>query len=233
MLLMCVLVTMSTGSAQLMRAKPTYPRVMVGMAGVTENTAIGKYRRYVYDQISSTWMPNVKAHIDTLAQGVVQISFVIHQDGTVTDMDVLLGDDRLQLKAACEQAITEHAPYRQFDSPIVEGAGKITTERLFVTFTAENDPQHSQQLIAKLKADIPVLTTKLKELRQYDQDMRRRLDETIKWKDREAISSSTHYNQGQTNRDIAKLDNQLRSDKWELEYFEPPPEKPAPADVTD
>jgi hypothetical protein len=192
------------------------PVVTLGIAGLTD-PKVGAYNKYLSDVIGSYWYPEVKGDMDRLALGVVQIRFVVHHDGTITGMTVLLGDDLEPLRDACEHAITAPAPFKPFDDALSRQDEESYQE--WVTFTAEKDSEHRQGRIKQLKEAIPVLTKKLNDLVRYDAEARA------------AKVSPSHYDPDETRKAITKLRNQLDSDKWEIKFLEPPKDQPSLEDV--
>jgi outer membrane biosynthesis protein TonB len=93
-------------------------------------TELGKYKQRVYAAIGSYWYPAVDNQFSLLPVGVVHIQFVIHQDGSVSDLKILDGDTgNLQLlRSISQDSILKGAPYGPFTPGMIKEVGDSYTD---------------------------------------------------------------------------------------------------------
>jgi outer membrane biosynthesis protein TonB len=91
-------------------------------------TELGKYKQYVYSVVGSYWYPEIDKHFGLLGVGQVHIQFTIHSDGTLTDVAVLEGDDRDQLKTISKNALVAPAPFKPFSPAMIKEVGDSYTD---------------------------------------------------------------------------------------------------------
>ncbi len=93
-------------------------------------TDLGKYKQRVYAAIGAYWYPAVDNQFKLMPVGVVHLQFTIHEDGSVTDMNVLDGDtgDLQMLRAVSQDAVLKGAPYGPFTPVMKKEVGDSYTD---------------------------------------------------------------------------------------------------------
>ena len=91
-------------------------------------TELGKYKQYVYSVVGSYWYPSVDKAFGTIGVGVVHIKFTIHSDGTLSDVQVLEGDNLEILKNISTQALRSPAPFKPFNAAMIKQVGDSYTD---------------------------------------------------------------------------------------------------------
>ena len=103
-------------------------------------TALQKYKQYVYAIVGSYWFPEVNQSYGSIPAGTVQIKFVVHSDGTLTDISVLnegKGDGTI-LKKLSTGAMEAGAPFRPFNEALIKEVGKSYTDTFSFTIPAKD-----------------------------------------------------------------------------------------------
>jgi outer membrane biosynthesis protein TonB len=96
-------------------------------------TELGKYKQYLYTVVGSYWRPEIDQKASLIGVGVVTIRFTIHSDGTLSDVEVLDGNQLQILRDISRTALTSPAPFKPFTPGMIKelGADNFTEEYNF------------------------------------------------------------------------------------------------------
>ncbi|HEX4140731.1 MAG TPA: hypothetical protein VHY09_10320 [Candidatus Methylacidiphilales bacterium] len=93
-------------------------------------TDLGKYKQYVYEVVGSYWYPQIDQKFGTIGVGSVHIQFTIHKDGTLSDVQVLDGDNSnlLILRDVSLNSLRSPAPFKPFSPSMIKEVGDSYTD---------------------------------------------------------------------------------------------------------
>ncbi len=95
-------------------------------------TALSLYQKHIQSVLAYYWSSEVKKHATELEAGTVKLRYVIHADGTISDIAVVEGNNFIVLKRVGQSVLLAGTPYRPFTPELLAEVGdKYTDTRTF------------------------------------------------------------------------------------------------------
>ena len=91
-------------------------------------TALGDYKEHIYEIVGSYWYPQIDKAFGTIGVGSVRIRYTIHKDGTLSDVEVIEGDNVMILRDISLQALRSPAPFPIFSDDMIKEVGDSYTD---------------------------------------------------------------------------------------------------------
>jgi hypothetical protein len=87
-------------------------------------TPLCDYRSYFHDRVSQRWYSEmVRNDLGALRYGTVKIRFVVHSDGTISNLSIMEGDSAGLLKTVSINVLLDSAPFKPFSDALVKEMG--------------------------------------------------------------------------------------------------------------
>ncbi len=91
-------------------------------------TALALYKKHIQAVLEYYWSYEVKRHAADLEAGTVKLRYVIHSDGSISDITVIEGDNFEVLKQVGKDVLVSGTPYRPFTSDVIAEVGDQYTD---------------------------------------------------------------------------------------------------------
>ncbi len=93
-----------------------------------KDTPLSLYKKHIRAVLDYYWAYEVKKHASDLEAGTVKLTYVIHSDGSISDITVAEGNNLEVLKQVGEEVLVAGTPYRPFTPEVIEEVGDKYTD---------------------------------------------------------------------------------------------------------
>lgn len=100
-----------------------------------DDTPLSLYKKHIRAVLDYYWAYEVKKHASDLEAGTVKLTYVIHSDGSISDITVVEGNNLKVLKQVGEEVLVAGTPYRPFTPEVMAEVGDKYTDTKTFTIT--------------------------------------------------------------------------------------------------
>ena len=93
-----------------------------------KETALALYKKHIQTVLAYYWSSEVKKHASDLEAGTVKLRFIIHADGSISDIAVVEGNSFEVLKRVGQSVLLAGTPYRPFTPELLAEVGDNYTD---------------------------------------------------------------------------------------------------------
>ena len=100
-------------------------------------TPLCDYRCYLHDKVSQRWYGEMaRNNKGALRYGTVKIRFMVHSDGTISNLSIVEGESAGLLKTVSINVLLDSAPFKPFSNDLVKEMGTDYIDD--ITFTVDH-----------------------------------------------------------------------------------------------
>jgi len=117
-------------------------------------TPLCDYRCYLHDKVSQRWYGEMARNDKgALRYGTVKIRFMVHSDGTISNLAIMEGESAGLLKTVSINVLLDSAPFKPFNDGLVKEMGTDYIDDM--TFTVQR-PSDQGMTPAEAERRVPL-----------------------------------------------------------------------------